>query len=436
MRRTVVLHLLVITIFSAINNFRLLSHTREYIQYDSPSYIEPARSLASGHGFTRAVEASFKVISVPGYPLRSEPETFRTPLYPLLIAAIGPVRRVIIVQHLMNIAIALALYLFTLAVLDSPWIAFAAAILFLWFPPNAHFANQIMTETLFTALLFASIVAIYFAISRRSLPLAIVAGTLLGLTTLTRPIAVYFVIPLALVLLLQSRRIVIAFVLASLVLPLAWVARNKHVSGVATISTASAENALYQLAAPIVVTQGSSHLFRLTASQQQLGFRYELFHEQRRLFFEAMDLARADGVDPTSANAAQRAVYLQRLAMPIIRSHPIDLAELMISAIVEMHVMGPADVATEYGYDRLESERRFIPLALAAIALLVWGLWRLYWSNATLSLLIAVTIAYFTLTAAIPESGMKYALIFAPVYCLGLAYGGAELRRLATRGPS
>ena len=430
MRRTVYVHLAVIVIVCAVNNFRLLRDSSEYLTPDSFSYLDPARSLASGHGFARVTEPTFRVSQVPGYPPSEQAETFRTPLYPLLIA----LGNTIVIQHVMNVVLAAALYLFVLATLGSPSTAFGAALIFSWFPPSAHYANRIMSETLFTALLFATIVALYFAIQRRSLPLAITAGALLGLATLTRPIGLYFVIPLALVALLRGRRIVIAFVIASLVLPAAWIARNKRVSGVATLSTAGAENALFQLAAGIETTKTRSNLFRLTASQQQSGFRRPLQTEQRRLFLEAMDLARADRIDPVAANNAVRAVYLQRRAIPIIAAHPVALAELMFSGIVEMHVIEAADIGTEYGYDNSESEHRFIPVVLIAIALLIAGVWRLYSRDPTLSLLIAVTIAYFTLTAAIPEGGMRYGLVFAPVYCIGLAYGAASL--FATRGPS
>jgi hypothetical protein len=442
MRRTIVLHLAVVTIVCAINNFRLLPRTNEYLAWDSRSYLDTAESLADGRGFTRNAGATFRVSHMPGYPWRVEPDTFRTPAYPLLIAASRTLRDVIVIQHLMNVALAVALYVFVLSTLSSPAIAFAAALIFAWFPPNAHYANMILTETLFTVLLFATVVATYFAIERRSLPLASIAGLLLGIATLTRPIALYFVIPLALIAFARSRRIVIALIVASLALPVAWIARNRQVSGVATLSTASAENALFQLAAAIEVTKEKSAFYRMTSSQQQLGFRRVLQDEQRQLFLEAMALARADGIDPVAANSATRATYLQRRAVPIIASHPIALVELMVSGILEMDVIEVADIGNDYGFDNRDSESRFIPLVLIAIALLTGGVWRLYTVNATLALLIAVTIGYFSLAAAIPETGIKYALIFAPLYSIGLAFGGAELvryiraRRLATSGPS
>lgn len=446
MRRTIVLHLAVVTMVCAINNFRLLPRTSEYLTFDSRSYRELGESLAAGRGFTRNAGATFRVSHMPGYPWGVERDTFRTPAYPLLIAAARTVRNVIVIQHLMNVVLAVALYLFVLTAVGSPPIAFAAALIFAWFPPNAHYANMIMTETLFTALLFATIVATYFAIERPSLRLALVAGIILGMATLTRPIALYFVIPLALLALLRSRRIAIVFILtfimASLILPVAWIARNRRVSGVATLSTGGAENALFQLAAGIEVTKGKSALYRMTSSQRQSGFRRVLQDEQRTLFLEAMALARADGVDPVAANSATRARYLQRRAVAIIAAHPIALAELMVSGILEMLVVEPADIGNEYGFDNRESEIRFIPVVLVAIALLTFGLWRLYPIDATLALLIVFTIGYFTVLSAIPETGMRYALVFAPVYSIGLAYGGAELvryiraRRLATSGPS
>ncbi len=334
------------------------------------------------------------------------------------------------------LAVAIALYAFLARDTRSRSIARIAALVYAWFPPAAQVANQILSETLFTALLLAAIIAAERGIRRESTSLMIISGLFLGLATLTRPIAMYFAVPLAVVTALCVRRrvaIIAALLISSQILPLAWAYRNLRAAGVATVSTIATENLLFQWAAGVHVTSNASHFFRLTAAQQQFGFRAALHRARLPLFYQAMSIARADGVDPTRLNAAQKSVYEQRLAIHLLRQHPVELAELLASGIVELQFFEPATVAFGYSWIPRSAYNAFVWLTFLMLVVAAGGIGVIHRRDRPLALLIAVTIGYFTLAAAIPEATLRYALAYLPWYAAALAAGVVDLApRLAS----
>jgi hypothetical protein len=141
---------------------------------DSPSYLEPARNLAAGRGFIGYQLPLYAVSKVPGYPIIVAPETFRTPGYPLFIALIfllgGSVSKVIFAQQSINVAIAAGLFLFLVAATRSQPIALIAAVAFAVYPPSVWIASTIMSDTLWVAMLLASIAGATARASLRAHP--------------------------------------------------------------------------------------------------------------------------------------------------------------------------------------------------------------------------------------------------------------------------
>src|ERR1051325_6080162 len=179
---------------------------------DSFTYMTPARNLRHGLGFATA----------PGVP-----ETMRTPGYPLfLLPFLSSMTAVVAVQHLLNAALAAAIYFFARRRL-SRFAAIVAALVFALDVPTIHYANKVLSETLFTVLLFA-----LFVLAARGKP----SGLLSGVLVLVRPVAIlYFAV-------LLRRRRIIAFSIAALVLPLLWAARNAYRTGVFTVSSIAGVN--------------------------------------------------------------------------------------------------------------------------------------------------------------------------------------------------
>jgi 4-amino-4-deoxy-L-arabinose transferase-like glycosyltransferase len=438
-RFTTVHGLLIIVAVSAVLNFVTHDTAWPVMTPDSPSYVEPARNLVAGRGFSSLEPPTFAISKIPGYPLRQRPETFRVPGYPLFLSLIfmlgGGVFTVLAVQHLTNVAIAATLYLFVKSVTRSNAVTLTAALSFAIFPPSIWIANTIMSETLFSAMLLATVIAAYYAVVRGSIPFSIAAALLLGASVLTRPIATWLFLPLAAVLFLRARRrrvaVTIVFAIASQLLPMIWIARNKRVAGVAALSSIVNENLLFEWGAGVYVTENASHLYRLTALQQQLGFRTELIRAQKKLFLEAMEMARRDGVDPTAITSLQRSVYMRRLAMSILISHPIALAELILSAIVELQIVGPTWVVAHYGMDARDAQTWFMPMAILLLVLTVIGVRELWRLDRPLALMTGATIVYFTLLASTPETTIRYAVEFAPLDAIAFGAGAVAASRYA-----
>src|SRR5262249_33404870 len=130
---------LIVAAAALFTNFLYYAFTaRDYLFPDSFTYLAPARNLLRGAGF---VDAAGLI------------ETLRTPGYPLLLAAFGArVVPVVVAQHLMNAAIAAGIYLLAAPRLGR-CIAVTAALLFAIDTPSIHYANKVLSETLFTLVL-------------------------------------------------------------------------------------------------------------------------------------------------------------------------------------------------------------------------------------------------------------------------------------------
>src|SRR5579862_9905564 len=95
-------YLLLIAILAFATNFGCLLLDSDYIAGDSFTYIFPADNILNGTGFSDATANNL---------------TFRTPVYPLVIALFKYVSldllHIVIMQHLLVVFIALSLFIFT-----------------------------------------------------------------------------------------------------------------------------------------------------------------------------------------------------------------------------------------------------------------------------------------------------------------------------------
>src|SRR3954453_19297421 len=91
----------IVAVIAAAANFLYFAlANNDYFFPDSFTYLDPARNLLRGLGFTNA---------------NGLIETLRTPGYPLLLAGFGlRIVPVIVLQHLLNVALAVAIYLFVM----------------------------------------------------------------------------------------------------------------------------------------------------------------------------------------------------------------------------------------------------------------------------------------------------------------------------------
>lgn len=251
-----------------------------------------------------ASEAGWPVLPVLGdswpYAAYADGDPLANPQHPpgysLFLALIGFVTRdvgvFVVLQHLLGIASALLLFSAVLRLCGSPWPGVVAAAVILLNADQLYLEVQIMSETLFTALLAGLLYAVARALEepQRWWPWPAIAAVLMLLATMTRTSALFLIPVIGLVLLLARPRPwlprwrpVGAFVVGVVVLLLGYASLNSvtgHPFGV----TPSPGWHLYSRAAPIAdCTQftpppGTAKLCETTPPEDRFGPDWYLYN--------------------------------------------------------------------------------------------------------------------------------------------------------------
>lgn len=196
-----------------------------YFNFDEADYELIAKNLFEGNGYCY---------------LRGHPTAFRPPLYPLVVASVykasGTRNHAAVrwVQVLLSSATAGLVFLLGLLVFGRGAGVWAGAI-FALYPTMLYYVPKLMTETLFIALLYASLVTVVLAIKRGAANLFAAAGLLFGVSFLCRPVLLPFIIGLfvPMMFLLSRRKVIhrtavcsIAFLAVFVAAVSPWVIRN------------------------------------------------------------------------------------------------------------------------------------------------------------------------------------------------------------------
>lgn len=387
---------LLIACVALITNFAYLYLSNgDFFFPDSYTYLAPAKSLRHGLGFVN----------------EGEPETMRTPVYPLFLAPLtNSATAIVVLQHLLNVALAIGIYFFTRRRI-SRFAATVAAIVFALDVPTIHYANKILTETLFTALLF-----VLFVLAARGRA----SGLLSGVLTLTRPVAIlYFAV-------LSQRRRLVAFVAAALVLPLLWAARNAYQSGVFTISSIAGINWLEYRAAGALAMEDRGEDFAADLRRHQLALDALLEDEvDDRMHVAAEDLPHAVMAREYGRLGRRIAFEHPRALVALtIRGVLVDLLDSDWEAMELVSTLHPS--LLEMPLNALQA----MLLAFAAIGIL--GLWR---ADRELALLLLLTIGYFVVMSAGAESEARFRVPVIPQLAIAAA-AGVDLVRRRVASPS
>jgi hypothetical protein len=397
----------IVAAIALATNFLYFAYaSADYFFPDSFTYFEPARNLLHGLGFTTGEGVI---------------ETMRTPGYPLLLAAFGlRVAPVIVLQHLLNAALAVAIYIFVMRRLGSRFVALTAAILFAADTPTLHYANKILTETLFTVVLFIVFVLVAYA---RKLPLA---ALLTGVLVLIRPVAIlYFaIVVLCLVVRRIRLRTLAVFIALALVLPLGWGLRNLHHTGVFTISSISGTNMLlYRAAGALAIEDDGDFDADLDDEQKGLQADADTEIESRLRISDAEELP-----------DAVRGTNYSQIAMRVLRQHPRATAMLTLRGVLvnlfdsrweglEIVSRLPAEIVHR-------SLDAFGAIVVAFAAIGIAALWR---RDRDLALLLVATIAYYVIISAGGESEARFRVPVVPYLMIAAACGVEAVKRSIAR---
>jgi hypothetical protein len=390
--------LLVVAIAAAANFAYFHYGNGDFFYPDSFTYLTPAKSLLHGVGFVT----------------NGRPETMRTPVYPLLLALIGlRVVATVVLQHLLNIALAAGVWWVVRRRGGSAWLAFGAAMLFALDVPSLHYSNKVLTETLFAALLFVIFLLTLRATSRRAL---VIDGLLVGALVLVRPVAIAYVVVIAIFFAITRVRGIALFVIAALILPLGWAARNWRETGVFTVSSIAGTNLLMYRAAGAIAMETDDDFAPALADAQQ----------------ELLEVAEEQLMDGMSH--AQRSVIYSSIGRKVLREHPrgaslLTLRGLLVNAFDSdwEAIMIVSSVPSSIIQLAIDA---FTAISFAAALLGIFALWH---RDRPLSLLIALTVAYFLFIAAGGEAEARFRVPVAPMLAIAAAHGFAKARSTPSR---
>jgi hypothetical protein len=378
------------------------------IRFDSASYIAQAQSLASDFSARNA---------------KGEPDTVRTPGYPLLVAfflATGfGLPGVVAAQRVLWVCVVAAVAVYSYRLTRHQGLAIIAAVITAVDLPALQASGSILTETLAGAAVSLTVWRAYVAISTQSIGAGVAAGLLAGVTAFIRPVATLFGAPLALAAVIagprQHRyRIAMAMLASSLVIPAAWTLRNYQQTGVVTFSSISSINLLlYRAAGSLAIRDPGgvdANLERRQAELEAAGCR--LAEERFGGTCESIPISR-------------RASLYHELAMPIIAGEPIGTALQAARACVMIMFGGGANMMARLT-GLSESSARVIgfaytvPLALLATI----GLWTLWRTDRLAAALMALAIVYLVAMSLGTEAYSRFRVPFLSLYAT-LAASGA-----------
>ena len=411
---------------------RRMTRAEPSFRYDQTSYIVPARMLLAGRGLIDHDPVSQSALpgTFPEGPLR--PMTYRTPLYPLLLAAVfrlgGGLPDVAIGQHILVILFSVAMSYF-LAVEFGDAVAFIAATLFGIWPAVVDSAGLILTETVAGIFVGLAAAAFYIALRRRSVPWMIVAGLLFGMATLTRPIVLY--LPVVLIVVFFRRKGIVAFAIASSTLPIAWAARNYVESGVATVASVDGENLLMFRGAGTLLVKDLPPGEAIFALQQQSGFYRPMLMMRPALARQAIA---ASNIPQSQLNHARLSRWYARMGLRTIAEHPLAYAELSLSAFIEMYFDEfPNELGR--GMNAFDARMRFVPIEIVLFVLAIVGIVSIDRTNRDAGATLAAILIYFSVVSAGPEIEPRFIVPFCALYATVVAAGAVGLTRYRIHAP-
>jgi hypothetical protein len=211
---------------------------------------------------------------------------------------------------------------------ESERAAIVAAILYAIEPLSIFYVSQLLTETLFTALVVVWFYFLLKYLTRPSLRYLIITGLALSASIYVRPIGYFLPVVIAAGLLLRALlddqhnwpRLTTHLAMF-LVVPMGtislWQVRNRVEAGYSGFSAISSVNIYYYLSASVLAAE--LHL-RLYQVQDQLGYKDD------RIYF-------ARHPEQRTWSSARRYQYMEREGEKILLKHPFTYARIHLHGI-------------------------------------------------------------------------------------------------------
>ena len=406
-------------------HFLVFAHFRDFLSPDSISYLVGASNLAAGRGFTNSL---------------GDPETIRTPGYPLLLVpflrAGVDLTYLVALQHLASVLLAVATAAFAFQMSGSRRQALVAGVVMCLDLPTLVVGNSVLTETFFTAVVAISLWLLWRAAQSPDRPwgLSILSGLLAGASVLIRPITLFFLVPAVVFLVLVRKRFkataVCSFALSFAIFPLLWTVRNYHEAGYPGLSTLPAWDMLgFRAAGVLAIDDPGDFQANLERRQQQL-------QKQVCDQLQAVDASECRPLIEEQRLIPVKSQYYMRLGRSIVEQHPVAYAKLSLRGVALILLGNDADLAAQVtGMRAGVAARVMLIYTLPLLGFALLGAWTLWKQQRAFFYLAALTLAYFLVVSAGAEAYSRFRVSFMPLYALLVASGLDFLLTKRGRGP-
>jgi len=404
-----------VAILSILTGAFYFQHFHDFYFPDSSTYVTPAVSLLSGHGFT---------------DIAGDPETVRTPGYPLFILLFLwmklDLKYLVILQHVLRELIILATTAITLRVTRSLRQALLAGVFLGIDLPLLEAANSILTELLFTAVLLCIFWLLWTESQQQESGWLRTSATgfLAGASVLIRPVSLFLFLPITFFLLLTHRTFrfpaVLNFLLCFTCLPLLWAGRNYSQTGHFTVSSITGMSMLfYRAAGTLAINDPGNFATNLEKRQQQL--QAEACEEVKGLYpHGCIDFRVPQKETPDQSE------YFTRLGRRIVLQHPFAYLKLATRGAGLMMLDGGASSFSRItGLNPHLGLRLLLIYTLPMFCFVVVGGWHLWRDNRRLFYLSFLLISYFVIVSAGAEAYSRLRVPIDPI-CALLAAAGME----------
>lgn len=417
--------------------------TKFYIGNDSGDYMAIADRVMMNGELSGYPYFLTPTLLNKGYEIFS-PIYFRTPLYPLFIAAVTAPFATSLAEQQMAVApvyvvpaqivlhlIGMLILAYGLARFVPAWVAASVAFVVM-FEPNMLAANyRLLAEALFCPLLAAFVALVLVALKSRVPAALVAAGVVAGLCALTKPIGAVLVLPLA---------------IAGLAIGASWAARAKVAVGAVAVAVLVASPYLvrnYMVWGDFRLTAQPGFNFLFYNVRTVAGINYsiheKIFHTHAEQFNAAFEQAEKDGVvSPGNVRPYELGDYFAKMGAQILteggywpdylRVYAANLRKHMFETEPAMFITHresydwKSPPATHPSYDRYTAAihaHRLVVLSLGLIGLVALLLRR---KAAHVAIFVSTIVAFVLASAPIIDARLALPewILLAPFVAAGL----------------
>lgn len=405
----------VLLLLSVVSGVLYFHHFHDYFaNADTPGYIAPAENLLAGHGFTDA---------------NGNPDTLRTPGYPLLILpflwAHLDLRYLVIFQHFLRVLVVLATAVFAFRLTGNRRLALLAGLFLCIDLPMLKAANSVLTEIMFTVVLGVGLMLLWHESNQTDVSKfrLVVSGLLAGACVLIRPVGLLFFLPAALYLLFVRRdykfRSAAIFVISFVCIPLLWATRNYRQTGYFTVSSISGYSVLQCRAAGVLAINDPGEFYANLEKRQ-----YEL------AALACDDWKRVHGRDCSQMTIPEQSQYYSSYGTKIVLQHPFAYLKLAVRGVgMTMLTGSPASLSAMTGMSFNSAAKLLLIVTVPAFCFALFGL-KVFWkSNRTFFWFSILICVYFVGVSAGAESFSRFRVPIMPIYSILVAMGLDSLLR-------